>query len=91
MPGKKELEMPQKTFKDGIKKLQIVFALKELSLDRVTIYWRKLKHINGERFTDVVEKIIERERFFPTIACFRDYLGENNQVQKGASNGQEQV
>lgn len=73
-----ETPLQQKIFKEGIKELKVAFNLKEFSPDRAKLYFRKLCEISSdESFTKAVENIISGERYFPTIACFRDYLGEN--------------
>lgn len=68
--------LQQIIFKAGIKELQANFNLKEFSTDRAKLYYRKFKEegFTNWMFTRIKEHILEREKYFPVIATFYDYL-----------------
>lgn len=60
--------MKGSVFSKNMKRLEAAFRVTPLSEASMNIYYEKLKHIDDTSFTEAVERAIEEEHFFPSIA-----------------------
>lgn len=67
-------------FKKGMRKLEHAFRVKKLSTDTLIVYYERLKEIDEKVFVREIDKIIEKEDFFPSIKCILNYCSPHNQV-----------
>lgn len=63
-------KLSEKTFRQGIERLEAAFRTLPLSKPSLKIYYEKLQHLEDKSFIAAVEQIIEKETFFPAISRF---------------------
>ena len=63
----------KEVFKKGMKRLEAAF-IKTPTKEAIEIYYEKLKDTREGEFLKAMEKIIEKENFFPSIALFKKTL-----------------
>ena len=64
------LTMDRKHFKDNLEKLVVLFGVKEMSIERISLYWDYLKDFENEEFEKICKEIALTETFFPAVAVF---------------------
>lgn len=69
-----DLILNKKVFKSGMLKLEAAYRKKTLSKETLKIYYNKLKLTTDADFLAAISNIIDKERWFPVIAVFKEYL-----------------
>lgn len=64
-------------FKEEMKRLQAVFQDKKITKGFLKIYYERLGYCSDKEFCTAVNKLLDNNRWYPTIRDFKEYLPLN--------------
>jgi hypothetical protein len=72
--------LTKENFLQGIKRLQLFFTM-PLSTEQLSAYYDKLKDDTTDKdFNLAIEKVIDNERFTPSMAAIKNYLPKKREL-----------
>ena len=66
--------LSKENFQTGMLKLEAAFMIKSLTKGTLQVYYERVCHADNEMFSNAVNAVLDKEKWFPSIAKLLEYL-----------------